>query len=79
MASTVVTDRCCYPFNASFDAHYRSLILHILPALMHHVVANAFKGAINLKLLHPGQQLEFKLQDCQVGEKKNTNSLSFKQ
>jgi hypothetical protein len=48
---TEVTDR----FNASLDAHYRPLILHMLPALVHHVVANAFKGTINLKLLHPGQ------------------------
>ena len=55
MASIVITDRCSQTFNASLDAHYRSLFLHILPALLHHVVANAFKGAINLKLLHPGQ------------------------
>jgi hypothetical protein len=30
-------------------------ILHVLPALVHCTVINAFKGTINLKSLHLGQ------------------------
>lgn len=41
---------------------YGPLALHVLPASLHCMVTNAFKGIINIKPFHPAQQLEFKPQ-----------------
>jgi hypothetical protein len=35
------------PLNASISALYGPLVLDVLPALMHHMVTNAFRGAVN--------------------------------
>jgi hypothetical protein len=58
---------CALAFNAGNDAVYQPLVLHMLLASLHHVVTSAFKDIINLKSLHPGQKLEFKVQHhCRV-------------
>ena len=53
---------------SSLTLHYwhwctlESWIFHVLLALVHPLVMNVFKGSINLKLLCPGEWLEFKSQ-----------------
>ena len=42
-------------------ALYGPLIFHMLPASVHRIFVNTFKGNITLKYLCPGQQLAFKL------------------
>jgi hypothetical protein len=44
------------------SALYGPLIPHLLLASVHHMVVNAFKDAIRLEFLYPGQELEFKFQ-----------------
>jgi hypothetical protein len=47
---------------------YTPLILHLLLALMHHNVMDAFNGTPNLKPVHLEQQSEFKPQHKAVSK-----------
>jgi len=51
----------CHFDPQEFVFEHHSLINRPLPFMVHCMVMNAFKGAVNLKCLHPGQQLAFKL------------------
>ena len=50
-----------YYDDAGLSALYRSLILHMLPAFVHHMVMNALKGATNLKHSVQGCSWNFNL------------------
>jgi hypothetical protein len=43
------------PSNVHHIALYRTVILYMLPSLVHSTVLSAFKCNINLKFIHPGQ------------------------
>jgi len=51
----------CHHDPQEFGFKFHSLINPPLPVIVHYIVMNTFKGAVNLKCLHPGQQLAFKL------------------
>jgi hypothetical protein len=59
LASVSCTDLSAL-YVSGLGALYGPFNPHILLASVHYTVVNAFKGTINVKPLHPGQELEFK-------------------
>jgi hypothetical protein len=47
-----------HPNTAGLRALYGHLILHLLPAWLHHTVVKAFQGTKNLNPLRPDQKFE---------------------